>query len=280
MEIRSYPDAGSFLRENIAFLEQEEAANNLLLGLALGLKGREEGGHTANFLSVVRSGWPIFCALQTPPRNLIAYGLNEEAPSTAHLASDFFSSRGIEIPGVFGLKPFIEPFAGSWVAHKGGAWEMKREMGAFKLDGVTMPAFSGGRLRAAEKNDELLALDWIMAFNREALGEADEEQCRKLVGSLLKQRCLFFWEDPLPVSMAAATRPTRNGITINAVYTPPAHRGKGYASNCVARLSQNMLDKGYRFSSLFTDLKNPTSNKIYQAIGYRKVADFVEAVWV
>ena len=157
---------------------------------------------------------------------------------------------------------------------------MKREMGAFKLDGVTMPAFSGGRMRAVEKSDEPLALDWMRAFNQEALGEVDEQECRKLVASLLKRRCLFFWEDPLPVSMAAATRPTRNGITINAVYTPPAHRGKGYASNCVASLSKNMLDKGHRFCALFTDLKNPTSNKIYQAIGYRKVADFVEAVWV
>ena len=76
--------------------------------------------------------------------------------------------------------------------------------------------------------------------------------------------------------MAAAARPTLHGITVNLVYTPPEHRGRGYASNCVAALSQRMLDGGYQFCTLFTNLANPTSNDIYQQIGYRQIADFNE----
>jgi predicted GNAT family acetyltransferase len=34
-----------------------------------------------------------------------------------------------------------------------------------------------------------------------------------------------------------------------------------------------MLAEGRRFCFLFTDLGNPTSNHIYQEIGYRPVAD-------
>jgi uncharacterized protein len=57
------------------------------------------------------------------------------------------------------------------------------------------------------------------------------------------------------------------------VYTPPEHRRKGYASACVATLSQTLLNQGYKYCFLFTDLANPTSNHIYEAIGYQSVGD-------
>jgi predicted GNAT family acetyltransferase len=73
--------------------------------------------------------------------------------------------------------------------------------------------------------------------------------------------------------MAGIAGPTPNGIRVQAVYTPPQHRQHGYASMLVARVSQLMLDSGKRFCFLFTDLANPTSNKIYQQIGYHHIAD-------
>ena len=73
--------------------------------------------------------------------------------------------------------------------------------------------------------------------------------------------------------MAAVGGPTPNGDRISWVYTPPALRGRGYASACVAALSQRLLDSGRRFCFLYTDLANPTANKLYQRIGYRQVID-------
>ena len=75
------------------------------------------------------------------------------------------------------------------------------------------------------------------------------------------------------MSLAVSKGPTPNGIRIGPVYTPPEQRGHGYASACTATLSQMMLDSGYRYCFLFTDLSNPTSNSIYQKIGYRPVID-------
>lgn len=79
--------------------------------------------------------------------------------------------------------------------------------------------------------------------------------------------------DGVPVSMAGYTREMKSAIGIGFVYTPPYYRGKGYASSCVARISQMALDKGYRRCVLYTDLLNPTSNSIYQKIGYKAVCD-------
>jgi predicted GNAT family acetyltransferase len=76
--------------------------------------------------------------------------------------------------------------------------------------------------------------------------------------------------------MAARTRPTPRGESISYVYTPPEHRRRGYATAVVARLSQEILDEGKQFCSLYTDLSNATSNSIYRKIGYRPIADVIE----
>jgi len=82
------------------------------------------------------------------------------------------------------------------------------------------------------------------------------------------------WEDEGEVvSLSGWGGPTPNGIRIGPVYTPPEHRGHGYATALVAELSQRLLDGGRSFCFLYTDLANPTSNAIYERIGYVKVAE-------
>ena len=80
----------------------------------------------------------------------------------------------------------------------------------------------------------------------------------------------------LPPRPATWTGPTPNGVRVTLVYTPPAVRGHGYASSCVAALSALLLASGRKYCFLFTDLANPTSNSIYTKIGYRPVCDVDE----
>ncbi|MCB0566853.1 MAG: GNAT family N-acetyltransferase [Phaeodactylibacter sp.] len=280
MEIRTYANANAFLEENLSLLEQEEAANNLILGIALGIQQGTSVFKEAHFMGVRKGGRPLLCALQTPPRNLLVYGTPEYSEEGASTIYQYVVKEGIEVPGLIGPRAFVGPFAESWCGLAGRRWEIRQSMGVFQMEQAIPPKFAAGGMRPAVKEDQELAFRWIHEFHLEALGEADDEFCRKLVDRHLKRGELFLWENPMPVSMAAATRRTRNGITINAVYTPPEYRGSGYASNCVAQLSQQMLDTGYRFCALFTNLSNPTSNKIYQAIGYQKVTEFLEVRWV
>ena len=53
----------------------------------------------------------------------------------------------------------------------------------------------------------------------------------------------------------------------------PNLRNRGYATACVAELSQKILDQGNRYACLFTDLANPPSNHIYHEIGYKPIID-------
>jgi hypothetical protein len=62
-------------------------------------------------------------------------------------------------------------------------------------------------------------------------------------------------------------------IRIGPVYTPPGLRRRGYASACVAAVSQAQLDAGRRFCFLFADIANRTSVHVYETIGYAPVSD-------
>ena len=84
------------------------------------------------------------------------------------------------------------------------------------------------------------------------------------------------WEDVgQPVSLAGVGRPTAHSMSVGPVFTPVEFRGNGYATSLVAQVSQEILDSGKTMATLYTDLSNPTSNAIYQRIGYRRVGDSV-----
>ena len=129
------------------------------------------------------------------------------------------------------------------------------------------------------REDEELVLEWYANFHRDGLGDdPDPSRVKKQVLRYMNAeklyRGLMIWDlDGKPVSMAGYSGPTPNGIRIGAVYTPPDLRRKGYASACTAGLSQHLLDLGFQFCFLFTDLLNPTSNHIYQQIGFEPVCD-------
>jgi predicted GNAT family acetyltransferase len=134
------------------------------------------------------------------------------------------------------------------------------------LPGVGGPA-------AARDRDRLVA--WLAAFHREAAPrELHPDPVAVIDRGLRRPGAWWLWEVAgEPVSMLTIT-PRVAGVTrISAVFTPPDQHGHGYACACVAAASQWALDQGADACMLYTDLANATSNKIYQAVGYRPVGD-------
>jgi len=111
--------------------------------------------------------------------------------------------------------------------------------------------------------------------------EHTDENIQKLADRHIKNQSLYLLKNSQGelVSMAANTRGSQNSGTVSLVYTPNELRGKGYASLVTALVSQKILqDK--KFTSLFTDLTNPTSNSIYQKIGYKKIGENIHFEFV
>ena len=123
------------------------------------------------------------------------------------------------------------------------------------------------------------AREFLIAFCRAVAPEIESpgDEAERILARHVAKTMLYFWQDKMGknVAMAGRVRETPNGASISLVYTPPELRGRGYASRLVAQLSQSLLDGGKSLCNLFTDLSNPTSNHIYQKIGYRPVANTV-----
>lgn len=149
---------------------------------------------------------------------------------------------------------------------------MGRQERIYQLELVKPISLASGQFRRATSTDRSLLMGWCQAL-LEAIGDEAKQDAERLIDGYLIDHALYLWQDNVPVSMAGCSRRTPNGISINMVFTPPEYRKKGYATSCVASLSQTLLDSGHKYCFLFTDRNNPTSNQIYQDIGYQPVCD-------
>ena len=76
-----------------------------------------------------------------------------------------------------------------------------------------------------------------------------------------------------PVSVAALARRLPNTAAIAPVYTPPEHRTRGYGGSITAAVAERLLSEGKRTVCLYTNLRNPASNRCYAKIGFRAYCD-------
>jgi GNAT superfamily N-acetyltransferase len=253
-----------------AFLVAREAEHNVLLGLLANLQAGFYPG--PRYLGIVRRDEAVVAFALRAGRSLVLSCIDDSG-AIPLIVSEVLVSNA-DIPGVGGPKSEALAFATEWAARSGGSFVLERAERIYRLTRVIPPAPVAGRIRVAGAADASLLREWFAAFSEEALGtRAEPAEVDELLQRRLPRRELWLWEDGAAVSMAGVSGPTPNGIRVNAVYTPPANRGRGYASACVAALSQAQLDAGKRYCFLYTDLANSTSNRIYQRIGYEPVAD-------
>ena len=280
MQVVKAPDAEEWLRRAGPLLLADEARHNLVLGLAGTLRD-QPGLYPQHELWLVEDGAAVVgAALRTPPYRLVlAQPAAREALET--LAGDLH-----DVPGVVAAVPEAHEFAAAWRAKTGARVEQGFAQGVYKLERLIQPRPASGSSRPASDDDRELLLDWLHAFSIEALHDAnpDRGHLDRTVAQRLGSRTdsgFVLWEDGgEAVSATGFGSSTPNGSRIGPVYTPPERRGHGYASALVADVSQARLDAGKRFCFLYTDLANPTSNKIYLDLGYERVCDSVELDFV
>ena len=280
MNATRHENASDFLLATQVTLEENEAANGLVLGIASLLKRFPEKIKAAPFFVTLSDGGGlVFAAIMTPPHNIIVHGGRRDCGEAMETVIRHHLANRWNVPGVLGPTDVAGEFAAIWTEVTGAKHRVGVRQRVYELRQVVHPGSTRGGLRVATEDDLDLVTKWAATFNREALMERDLREAEEVAPSAISRRELYLWEDGKPVSMAAKTRPTTHGMAVSLVYTPPGERRKGYATACVAALSQLLLDSGYEFCTLFTDLANPTSNSIYQKIGYVPVCDFVEYVF-
>ncbi|WP_142344564.1 GNAT family N-acetyltransferase [Bacillus cereus] len=269
IQLHVYEEVLRYKEDVTPFLEKNEQENNLILGV---LQVVQE----PIFMAVAKQGEEVAVVfLQTVEKQMIVATSEIAEEDIAELAKELTKVYP-DIPGFIGNKKVIQKLAEEIAILEQKKTILGMEQGVYELKRVKKKWGGEGIFRAVNSDELPLIEQWIYQFCEDVKLPTTKEEAKQTAYTLITTNRLFGLEvGGKLVSVAAKTRPTTNNITVNFVYTPKEAREKGYASNCVAALSQRMLDEGYKTTTLYTDLANPTSNKIYQEIGYEQIAESV-----
>ncbi|MYL69605.1 GNAT family N-acetyltransferase [Halobacillus litoralis] len=275
MTIMYEHDPGKFLERVEPLLLAKEAENNLPLGILDRLKN-SQGKEACHLISFQENGKPAFMSMRTPPHLWIIPSIDHWEPDHIVTFVRYLLKEGHEVPGVLGERKAVEFFIREWKRLTGQEAELQMEQGIFRLDQLKMIRRQRGHLIEADASHQFLVEKWLEQYGKET-GEAHVGgRAKELAESLIEDQRLHLWiVDGEAVSMASRARTTKNGATINAVFTPDQYKRNGYASQAVWHLTDRLLKSGYSFCSLYTDLANSTSNSIYKKIGYERIGDSI-----
>lgn len=267
MRVTVDADLGPFLASVRDWLSRDPVGHNVLMTVMQSRVDGIEPVEDGILLARILDGSSLAgVAVRTPPHPLLVSAM--PPPAVAALAA-YLLADAPSITAFNGTAEVARSLAESVAAARGGAVSQVIGLGRFRLTTVIPPRPVSGAARQASSDDADVVLRWANAFHEDA-GEpvhpsADKIRARIGLGHF------WLWEDGgEPVSMVNRSDPAGGVARVNMVYTPKALRGRGYASALTAHVTQSILDEGL-VASLYTDLANPTSNKIYQAIGYEKV---------
>lgn len=225
---------------------------------------------------LVRADGSVGAALlHTPPYALRTTGLTADETETL---VDALLDRGHPVTGFASERATAEAFATAWQRRTGVPARLGERHRLYRLAELTEPSpLPAGRARVASEADRDLLVRWYGEFVEDTGAHAGRDG-GEWADFRLSYGGVTLWEtaDGTPVSMAGVTPTIAGQARIAPVYTPRELRGRGYAGAVTARVSRAALAEGVGELLLFTDLANPTSNALYQRIGYRPVADWAE----
>ena len=256
----------------LPFLLEREAEHNLFIRL---LGQMREGRYPEWYLTAVTQSDRVVAATWRTPPHQLGLSLVDDRRALELIADDALDRFDHDITGVIATKEDARRFATIWSARTGCSSHLSMAQRIYRATHVDVPQGVRGEGRPATATERDVLIGWRNDFAVEALGEPDgypERAVDRWLDTSHSDGCLVWWDD-VPVSMVGYSASTPNGMGVAPVYTPPELRGRGYASACTAEVTKRILDRGFRFVFLFTDLSNPTSNSIYQKIGYRPVYD-------
>jgi predicted GNAT family acetyltransferase len=268
-------DPRAFLAAAEEFLRADPAANSVTLTAAEEMRERAPAD--------ALSGWwrppgePVAGTfIHTPP-----YPVHVSAmpPGASAALADALAEAGRPLRGAGGQSVAAEAFARAWTTRTGATATVHRRMRLHRLETLVPPdPVPPGEALVAGADHGDLVLAWYEAF----AAEIDEPtgDVRPQVEDRLAYGGVTLWLlDGEPVSLAGRTRTVAGVARVAPVYTPPEHRGRGYGAAATAAVTRAALDDGVHELLLYTDLANPTSNRLYARLGYKRVEDTVSLVF-
>ncbi|MEU6354885.1 GNAT family N-acetyltransferase [Streptomyces sp. NPDC047072] len=267
-------DLDDFLGRVGGFLRAQPVSNIMQLTVAQRLReGRGGGAGAAVFGWLERGGEVVGSFYRLPGRGV---GLGPLTPEQADSLAVRLKALGHDLPYVSADQRTAVAFAEAWQRHAGAVSTLRVRLHLYRLGTLTPPQpFPAGRARSVGEEDLGALMDMCRGFAAD-VGEDVTIDAGSWAGTRFADKSYTFWETPdgAPVSMAGVNPAVAGMAQVDPVYTPAHHRGHGYAAAVSAQVSRAARDAGAQEVVLFTDAANPTSNALYQRIGYEHVTDW------
>lgn len=270
--IRSFDSEEEFARAALPFLLRDETENQVMVGMLHGIAiGKRHVPKPLDIMLLVYDGGEIVgFASQTRGYALYLSSMSEKA---LECVFDWLRDAGRELPSAFGPSKMVESFVQRWTKFRSLGSRLEMHQGVYHSFGTGEKLNAPGAFRWARADDLELLSAWRRAFIVECSvhTETEDESRIRVNGLLVEGNRIGVWEDGgRAVSTATVGAKTPNGARIGVVYTPAEFRGRGYAGACMWELTSRLFALGHKACYLYTDLLNPTSNGIYQRVGYEK----------
>lgn len=267
MKIEIFENSTGFLARTRNALLSREVEYGLIYSIAERLKhnSRCYGKENPWYFAVTEGSEILSAFLRTPPYNLIFAYFSGDLDILSSPVCEFIINHYGSMPGITGEAESSKKLADTYCRLTGTDIRKTMNQRIYRLDSLNPLKLAEGRLRKAAAGDRDTLESWSRAFAQEALGKKEHESG---IDEMVREGTLFVWETEKIKTMAAICRPVLHGISISLVYTPIEYRKQGYATAIVHSLCRMLLDSGYKYCTLYTDLANPVSNSIYVKIGF------------
>lgn len=265
------PDVVAFAERVVPFLSRAPVEHSVILTLLAARTGGAVVDQTPPVCAYATdAGEVVGVALRTPPWKAT---LSVMPVGAAIALEQVLWEADPGAPAVSGPVESARLFAERRSARIGRPARVGMAQRMYALTDLVPPEVPGAA-RPVEPGDVSLVARWWQDFAAEAVpgepaGVTESAVRRRMAVGVLR----LWWDGGRPVSMASYVGPVAGVARVAPVYTPPEYRRHGYGAAITAACSANALAHGAAKVMLYTDLANPTSNSIYQRIGYRPVLD-------
>jgi predicted GNAT family acetyltransferase len=267
VEVHLTDDPAEALDAVRAFLESDPVHHNLVLTL---LTSRASDPEPGRYAWVVRAGEVVGVWFRSPPS---FFATTTPMPADACDALvEAVAAVAPDLSGVNADAATAARFAGTWATRLRTPAAPVEAQRLYQLTELHVPPAVGGSARRAVEDDLHALIPFVEGFHADTGSPVAYDDSRAATESMLRVRRVWLWEDEQVTSMVGAA-PTLAAVgRVGPVYTPPEHRGRGYAAALTAHVTRTLLDEGAT-PILYTQLSNPTSNAVYQRLGYEPVAE-------
>ncbi|MFG2194723.1 GNAT family N-acetyltransferase [Streptomyces sp. NPDC048639] len=270
-------DVDDFLARAGGFLRSRPGPHVMQLTWAerVRARGAETFGTEAPVFGVLERAGEVDATCYRLP--LRGFGLSPLTPQQADSLAVRLAALGHSLPSVSADHSTATAFAEAWQRHTGATPTLRdTRLRLYRLGTLTPPEpLPAGRGRILGEQDLEQVMFWCGEFAK-AVGEAVSMDADSWGDTRFADKRYTLWETPdgTPVSIAGMNPMIGGQIQVDIVYTPAHLRGRGYAGAVAAEVSRAALAAGASDVVLFADLSNPTSNALYQRLGYRTLADW------